>query len=82
MEPMLIQMKNISSTTQQCRPFQDEEETATQMLESCVPFFFDMGGPVKTQVEHGLSKIFDSQGQTINMSEKAVFILKDPGLHY
>ena len=38
--------KNISSATQQCRPFQEDEETAPQRLEPCVSFFY-MGAPVK-----------------------------------
>ena len=42
--------------------------------------FVDMGAPVKTQVVNGLSKLFDLQGQTIDVSEQAVFILKDSGL--
>ena len=37
--------------------------------------------PVKTQVENGLSKIFNFRGQNINVSDRAVFILKDLGLH-
>ena len=39
-----------------------------------------MVAPVKTQVENGLSKLFDFRGQTIDVSYQAVFILKDPGL--
>ena len=41
-----------------------------------------MGDPVKSQVENGLSKIFYFRGQTIYMSDQAMFILKDSGLHY
>ena len=37
--------------------------------------------PFKTQAENGLSKIFDIQGQNIDVSDQAVFILKDLGLH-
>ena len=33
--------------------------------------------PVKTQMENGLSKLFNFQGQTIDMSYQAFFILKD-----
>ena len=40
-----------------------------------------MGAPVKTQVENGLSKIFNFRVQTIDVSDQAVFILKDSFLH-
>ena len=40
-----------------------------------------MGAPVKTQVENGLRKLFNLRGQTIDVSDQAVFILKDSGLH-
>ena len=40
-----------------------------------------MGAPAKTQVENGISKIFDLRGQTIDVSDQAVFILKDSGIH-
>ena len=30
--------------------------------------FLDMGSPVKTQVENGMSKLFDFRGQTIDAS--------------
>ena len=40
------------------------------------PLFFK-GFPVKTQVEKGLSKLFDFRFQTIDVSDQAVFILKD-----
>ena len=43
--------------------------------------FFDMGAPVKTHVENGLSKIFDLRGHTIDVSDQAVFILKYLGIH-
>ena len=46
----------------------------------CV-IFVDIGAPVKTQVENGLGKLFDFQGQTINTSDQAVSALKDSGLH-
>ena len=52
------------------------------MLEPYVPVFVDMGAPVKTQAENGLSNLFDFQGQTIHVSDQAVFILKDSSLHY
>ena len=42
--------------------------------------FVDMRAPVKTQVENGLSEIFDFQVQTTDVSDQAVFILKDSGL--
>ena len=44
-------------------------------------FFVDMVAPVKTQVENGLSKLFDFWGQTIDTSDQAVFTLNDSGLH-
>ena len=43
--------------------------------------FVDMGPPVKTQVGNGLSKLFNFQVKTINMSDQAVFTLKDSGFH-
>ena len=46
-----------------------------------MPVFVDMVVPVKTQVENGISKIFDFRCQTIDVSDQAVFILKDLGLH-
>ena len=39
--------------------------------------FVDMGSPVKTKVENRLSNLFDFRGQTIDMSNKTVFTLKD-----
>ena len=43
--------------------------------------FLDMGSPVKTQVENGLSKLFDFQGRTIDTSKQAVFTLNNSGLY-
>ena len=43
--------------------------------------FFDIGYLLKTQAEHELSKIFDLQGQTIDVSYQAIFNLKSSGLH-
>ena len=40
-----------------------------------------MGFPVKTKVENGLRKLFDLWGQTIDVYDQAVFILKDSGIH-
>ena len=37
--------------------------------------------PVKTQVENVMSKIFNFRGQTIDMSDQAVFNLKDSSIH-
>ena len=51
-------------------------DCATKVGSVCA-CFVDMGSPVKTQVENGLSKIFDFRGQTIDVSNQAVFILKD-----
>ena len=42
--------------------------------------FVDMVPPVKTQLENGLSKLFNLWGQTIDVSDRAIFILKDLGL--
>ena len=39
--------------------------------------FFDMGPQVKTQVENGLSKLFDFRVQTIDTSDQVVSTLKD-----
>ena len=36
---------------------------------------------VKTQVENGISELFDFRGQTIDASDKSVFILKYLGLN-
>ena len=44
-------------------------------------YFVDMIYPVKTQVENVMSKIFNFRGQTIDMSDQAVFNLKDSGIH-
>ena len=44
--------------------------------------FFGIGSLVKIQLENGLSKIFDLWVHTIDVSDKAVFILKDLVLHY
>ena len=43
--------------------------------------FVDTVASVKIQVENGLSKFFHSQGQTIDTSDQAIFILKDSDLH-
>ena len=40
-----------------------------------------MGAPVWNQVENILSKIFNFQGQTIDVSDQAVFNLKYLGLY-
>ena len=40
-----------------------------------------MVSPVKTQVENGLSKLINLFGQTIDVSDQALFTLKDSGLH-
>ena len=38
-------------------------------------YFVDMGAPVEIHVGNSLSKIFDLRGQTIYVSEQAVFTL-------
>ena len=43
--------------------------------------FVDMLAPVKTQVESGISKLFDLRGQTIKTSYQAIFTLNYSGLH-
>ena len=40
-----------------------------------------MVDPVKTQVENELSKFFNFRGQTIDVSDQAIFTLKYLGLH-
>ena len=40
-----------------------------------------MEAPVKIQVENGLSKILNFWGQTIDVSDQAIFNLKDLGIH-
>ena len=44
-------------------------------------WFVDMGAPVKTQVENGLSKLFDLWVNTIDTSDQDVFTLNHSGLH-
>ena len=53
---------------------------ATKVVALCAQFV-DMGPTVKTQLENGLSKLFDLQGQTIDTSEQEVLTLNDSGLH-
>ena len=43
--------------------------------------FYGTGYPVKKQVENGLSKLLDLQGHTIYVSDQAIFILRDSGIH-
>ena len=40
-----------------------------------------MGALVKTQVVNGLNKLFNFRRQTIDVSDQAIFTLKDSGLH-
>ena len=51
-------------------------DCATKVVSVCA-CSIDMGSPVKTQVENGLSNLFDFHGQTIGVSDQAIFILKD-----
>ena len=44
--------------------------------------FVDMGDPVKIQVGNGISKLFDFRGQTVDLSDQAIFIFKYFGLRY
>ena len=55
-------------------------DCATKIGPLCARFV-DMVAPVKTKVGNGLSMIFDLRGHNIDVSEHAVFILKDSGLH-
>ena len=43
--------------------------------------FVDMGAPVKTQAENGLSKLFKFWGQTIDVSDQNIFTLKYFGIN-
>ena len=43
--------------------------------------FFDMGALVKTQVENGISKLFNLHGQTVDLYDQAIFDLKDSGIY-
>ena len=40
-----------------------------------------MGAAAKTQLENGLSDLFNFWGQTIDFSDQYFFTLKDSGLH-
>ena len=53
---------------------------ATKVGALCDRFVY-MGSPVKTQVENGMSKLFNFWGHTINTSEQAVFTLNYSVLH-
>ena len=50
-------------------------DCATKVGALCA-HFIDIGAPVKTRVENGISKIFNFRSQNIDMSDQAVFILK------
>ena len=54
-------------------------DCATNVGSVCA-IFFDIGAPVKTQVENGLSKLFHFRGWTIDVSDQVIFILQDSGL--
>ena len=49
LEPMLLQTKRISYTTQQLRPFQDDKEIAPQRLELCAPVLLTWDPQWKTR---------------------------------
>ena len=53
----------------------------TKNVGSLCARFVDMGALVKTQVENGLIKLINFQGQTIDVYDQTVFILKDSGLN-
>ena len=44
-------------------------------------YFVDMGAPVKTQAENGLSQLTDLRFQTIDVSDQYIFVLKDSGVY-
>ena len=48
--------------------------------EALCAHFVNMGELFKTQLENGLSKLFDYWGQTIAVSKQVVFILKNSGI--
>ena len=51
----------------------------TKVVALCARLVY-LGAPVKIQVENVLSKLFNFRGQTIDMSDQAVFTLKYLGL--
>ena len=53
---------------------------ATKVVALC-GYFLDMISPAKTQVENGIFKIFNFRGQTIDVSDQAVFTLKYSVFH-
>ena len=55
-------------------------DCTTKVGDLCA-YFVDMGYLVKTQVEIGLSKIFNLRGQTIDMSDQVDFTLNYSVLH-
>ena len=73
--------KGTSFTYQRCRPSQEEEETAPQMLEPFVPICFEMGASTKNQVENGLSQLSNFRGHTIDVYEQAILTLTYSDLH-
>ena len=58
----------------------EEGDCVTNVVSLC-DCFVDMGAPLKTQVGNWLSKILGFQGQNIDVSDQAVFTLKDPSFH-
>ena len=57
-----------------------EGDCATEVGAMCA-CFVDMGAPVKTQAENGLSKLFKFWGQTIDVSDQNIFTLKYFGIN-
>ena len=57
-----------------------EGDCSTKVVVMCA-CFVDMGAPVKTQVENGLSKLFGFWVKTIDTSDQDFFTLNHSGLH-
>ena len=70
-------MNSLSTKTQHCRTISRGGGDCATKFGALFACFVDMGSPVKTQVENGFSKLFDLGGETIDVSDQAVFILKD-----
>ena len=75
LEPMLLQKKSISSTAQQCRTFQDEEDIATQRLELCAHAFLTWDTQRKARWK------MDRVSSFISGARPSIRLTKDTGLH-
>ena len=56
------------------------QDCATKVGALCARFV-DIVDPVKTHVKNGLNKIFDLQGQSIDVSDQDLFVLTHESLH-